>query len=80
MDPGRRSAEVTHGGETELIAGRDRLDEELGGLRLRISPHAFFQTNTEMAERLYGIAIELAELRASSVSTTCTAGSGRSAC
>ena len=24
------------------------------GLRFRISPDAFFQTNTEMAERLYG--------------------------
>ena len=59
----QRPAEVTYGGETELLAGVDRLDEELGGLRLRISPQAFFQTNTEMAERLYGVAIELAELR-----------------
>jgi 23S rRNA (uracil1939-C5)-methyltransferase len=56
-------AEVTHGGETELLSGEDRLDEELGGLRFRISPEAFFQTNTEMAERLYGMAIEFAELR-----------------
>jgi 23S rRNA (uracil1939-C5)-methyltransferase len=55
-------AETTHGGETEVIAGADRLDEELGGLRLRISPHAFLQTNTEMAERLYGLAIEYAGL------------------
>jgi 23S rRNA (uracil1939-C5)-methyltransferase len=31
-------------------------------LRFRISPDAFFQTNTEMAERLYGAAIELAGL------------------
>ena len=29
---------------------------------MRISPEAFFQTNTEMAERLYGLAIEYAEL------------------
>ena len=29
----------------------------------RISPDAFFQTNTEMAERLYGTAVELAALR-----------------
>jgi 23S rRNA (uracil1939-C5)-methyltransferase len=57
-------AEVTHGGDTELIAGEDKLDEELGGLRLRISSQAFFQTNTEMAERLYGVALELAGLRA----------------
>ena len=55
-------AETTQGGETELLAGVDRLDEQLGGLRLRISAQAFFQTNTEMAEQLYGIALELGEL------------------
>jgi 23S rRNA (uracil1939-C5)-methyltransferase len=55
-------AETTQGGETELLAGSDRLEEEIGGLRLRISPQAFFQTNTEMAERLYGLAIVYAEL------------------
>jgi 23S rRNA (uracil1939-C5)-methyltransferase len=55
-------AEVTHGGSTELIAGQDRLDEELGGIRLRISPEAFLQTNTEMAERLYAVAVEYAAL------------------
>jgi 23S rRNA (uracil1939-C5)-methyltransferase len=55
-------AETTQGGETELIAGVDRLEEELGRLRLRISPQAFLQTNTEMAERLYGLAIEYASL------------------
>jgi 23S rRNA (uracil1939-C5)-methyltransferase len=54
--------ETTQGGLTQLLAGEDRLDEELGGLRFRISPEAFFQTNTEMAERLYGIAIEYAGL------------------
>ena len=54
--------ETTQGGETELLAGEDRLDEELGGIRLRISPQAFMQTNTEMAERLYGVAVEYAQL------------------
>ncbi len=54
--------ETTQGGETELLAGRERLEEELGGMLLRISPQAFFQTNTEMAERLYALAIEHAEL------------------
>ena len=55
-------AETTAGGRTELLAGADRLHEELGGLRLRISGEAFFQTNTEMAERLYALAIEYAQL------------------
>jgi 23S rRNA (uracil1939-C5)-methyltransferase len=55
-------AETTHGGETELLAGAERIEEELGGIRLRISPQAFVQTNTEMAERLYGVATEYAAL------------------
>src|SRR6185437_9423546 len=46
-------AETTHGGQTELLAGSDRFEDELGGMRFEISAQAFFQTNTEMAERLY---------------------------
>jgi 23S rRNA (uracil1939-C5)-methyltransferase len=55
-------AETTQGGDTTLLAGEDRLDEELSGMRLKISSEAFFQTNTEMAERLYALAIESAGL------------------
>jgi 23S rRNA (uracil1939-C5)-methyltransferase len=44
------------------VLGREYLDEELCGLHFRISHNAFFQTNTEMAERLYGIAAEMAGL------------------
>ncbi|HYV15760.1 MAG TPA: 23S rRNA (uracil(1939)-C(5))-methyltransferase RlmD [Conexibacter sp.] len=54
--------ETTTEGETELIAGSDYLEEELAGLTFRISPHAFFQTNTEMAERLYALAGDYAAL------------------
>ena len=53
-------AETTQGGETELLAGSDRFEEVLGGMRFEISAEAFFQTNTEMAERLYQLAIEYA--------------------
>jgi 23S rRNA (uracil1939-C5)-methyltransferase len=55
-------AETTRGGDTQLVKGAPVLDEELSGLRFRISPDAFFQTNTEMAETLYGAAAELAAL------------------
>ena len=51
----------TTDGETGAL-GAEYLEEELCGLRFRISPRAFFQTNTEMAERLYGIAAEMAAL------------------
>jgi 23S rRNA (uracil1939-C5)-methyltransferase len=55
-------AETTREGDTQIVKGPAALEEELSGLRLRISPDAFFQTNTEMAERLYGAAAELAGL------------------
>src|SRR3712207_846035 len=55
-------AETTMGGETELVDGVADLEEELAGLRFSISPEAFFQTNTEMAEQLYGVAREFAAL------------------
>ncbi|HEX4760239.1 MAG TPA: 23S rRNA (uracil(1939)-C(5))-methyltransferase RlmD [Thermoleophilaceae bacterium] len=55
-------AETTRDGETDVLKGSEQLDEELSGLRFRISPDAFFQTNTEMAEVLYGAASELAGL------------------
>jgi 23S rRNA (uracil1939-C5)-methyltransferase len=55
-------AETTMGGETELVWGDAELPERLGELDLRISSEAFFQTNTEMAEVLYGIVAEYAAL------------------
>ena len=54
-------AETTRGGETKVAQGARRTSRRSSsGLRFRISPDAFFQTNTEMAERLYGAAAELA--------------------
>ena len=47
------------------VLGEEHLEEELSGLRFRISHAAFFQTNTEMAERLYGIAGDYAGLTGS---------------
>jgi 23S rRNA (uracil1939-C5)-methyltransferase len=58
----RSLAETTVGGETELVWGEAELPERLGELELLISPQAFFQTNTEMAELLYGVASEYAAL------------------
>ena len=55
--------ESTYGGETALLSGAPQLVERLGGLDFLISPEAFFQTNTEMAERLYSLAVEYAGLR-----------------
>jgi 23S rRNA (uracil1939-C5)-methyltransferase len=55
--------ETTYGGRTTLVSGDERIHEEISGLRFKISPEAFFQTNTEMAEQLYGVAAEFADLQ-----------------
>ncbi len=54
-------AEVTNL-PTELLWGEDAIEEELLGFRYRVRPNAFLQTNTAMAERLYGLAVEFAAL------------------
>ena len=47
------------------VLGEERLREELCGLKLEMSHGAFFQTNTEMAERLYAVTAEFAGLTGS---------------
>ena len=54
-------AEVTNL-PSELLWGEEAIEEELGGLRFRVRPNAFLQTNTRMAERLYELAREEAAL------------------
>jgi 23S rRNA (uracil1939-C5)-methyltransferase len=54
-------AEVTNL-PTRLLWGEEAIEEELLGLRFRVRPNAFLQTNTEMAERLYALARDAAGL------------------
>jgi len=46
-------ADVVQNDRTELLYGRDYFYEELLGLRFKISPFSFFQTNSLGAELLY---------------------------
>ena len=55
--------ESSAGGESVLLSGTPQLRERVRGLDFLVSPEAFFQTNTEMAERLYEVAAEFAQLR-----------------
>jgi 23S rRNA (uracil1939-C5)-methyltransferase len=55
-------AEVTNLPST-LLWGEEAIEEELLGLRFRIRPNAFLQTNTEMAEALYTLAREAASVQ-----------------
>ena len=48
-----------------LYKGQDAIFEEMEGLRFRIGPKSFYQTNSLQAERLYGVAREFAALTGS---------------
>jgi 23S rRNA (uracil1939-C5)-methyltransferase len=48
---------------TTILWGEDAIEEQLLGLRFRIRPNVFMQTNTQMAEKLYALAIEFAGLK-----------------
>ena len=56
-----RPAEVTNL-PTKLLWGEPWIEEEILGLRFRIRPNAFFQTNSEMCQVLYRLAGEYAGL------------------
>jgi 23S rRNA (uracil1939-C5)-methyltransferase len=57
-------AEVTNL-PTRLLWGDEAIEEQLCGLRFRVRPGAFLQTNTAMAERLYELAGDFAGLTGS---------------
>ncbi len=48
-DPG----DVVRGDDIDVLYGRDFFYDEVSGLRFRITPFSFFQTNTKGAELLY---------------------------
>ena len=67
---------VAYADETHVIHGPGHLVEELGGLRFKISPNSFFQTNTPQAERLYQTALDFAGLMPGDVAHDLFCGTG----
>ncbi len=58
----RENTNVVLGDTYRLLGGRGWIEDELCGLRFRISAGAFYQVNHDACELLYGIAKEKAEL------------------
>lgn len=52
----------SHDAKDKVLAGAAYIEDQVLGLRFRISPDAFFQTNSAQTERLYETAIEFADL------------------
>lgn len=50
------------GHENKLIYGKSVICDTLCGIEFEISPHSFYQINPQMTEKLYGKALEFAEI------------------
>lgn len=48
--------------EVHTYAGESFIEEEMEGLRFRVGPKSFYQTNSRQALRLYSVARDMAEL------------------
>lgn len=59
VNPAR--ANIARGEKENILYGTDHIYEQLGEKRYRISANSFFQTNSYQIQRLYDLAVELAE-------------------
>jgi len=62
--------------DLKLFAGRDHIFEEMEGLRFKVGPKSFYQTNTEQAYHLYCVAREMAGLTGSELVYDLYTGTG----
>jgi hypothetical protein len=46
--------------DVEVFSGKDHIFEEMEGLRFKVGPKSFYQTNSEQAYNLYKVAREFA--------------------
>jgi tRNA/tmRNA/rRNA uracil-C5-methylase (TrmA/RlmC/RlmD family) len=54
-----RLADAVYCDELRVLSGRDYYNEEIMGLKFRVSAFSFFQTNVEAVENLYTYAVSL---------------------
>jgi len=71
-----KKAQIAYGESERVYFGSGVIHERLGNHTFAISASSFFQTNTEQAERLYGVAKGMAELKPSDVVYDLYSGTG----
>ncbi|KAM6241721.1 tRNA (uracil-5-)-methyltransferase homolog A [Spheniscus humboldti] len=76
VEEGQRKSPSLEDLPLEHVAGDKYIYEELLGLKFRISPHAFFQVNTQAAEILYTAIGEWAQLSQESTVLDICCGTG----
>ncbi|WP_373523703.1 23S rRNA (uracil(1939)-C(5))-methyltransferase RlmD [Aquiflexum sp.] len=62
--------------EVVTYAGKDYIEEEMEGLKFRIGPKSFYQTNSKQAYELYKVAREFADLKGNEVVYDLYTGTG----
>lgn len=68
--------ETFHDLELVTFAGKDYIEEEMEGLKFRIGPKSFYQTNSEQAYELYKVARDFADLQGNEVVYDLYTGTG----
>lgn len=68
--------ETFHDLELVTFAGKDYIEEQMEGLKFRISPKSFYQTNSEQAYNLYKVARDFAQLKGDEVVYDLYTGTG----
>lgn len=58
-----RDTSIVLGNKERVLYGKGFIIDELCGLKFKLSPRSFFQINPVQTEKLYGIAMEFANLR-----------------
>lgn len=69
-------SDVSHGGDVRVISGPGYIEEEIDGIRYRITPNAFFQTNLYAAPVLQKTVIDMARATGAKNAVDLYCGSG----
>ena len=76
INENKENTNVVLGKKYRVVSGKGYIEDELCGLRFRISPESFYQVNREGAELLYSLAAQKAELDGSQTLADLYCGTG----
>lgn len=71
-----KNTNTIFGADFRTLYGRDVIEDQMLGNTYEISAQSFYQVNTEMAEKLYQVAIEFAELTSDDIVIDAYSGIG----
>lgn len=72
----RKNTNVILGQSYLALSGTDSIEDEICGIRIRISPHSFYQVNRDAAEKMYELAAEYAQPKRSDLLLDLYCGTG----